>query len=204
MIKELIPLTNNKMEILKIIYEKEETHLLNIAKELKLHPYSAQKTLAKLKFILKEKKAGRTIILSIDKTKPKYFELVKMIEDYRLTTKNKIVNSIIKNLSNLFSDKNILTCVLFGSYARLSFTKDSDVDILLVIKKRGAEIKNKVSQLSAVLGKEVNPLILSEKEFMLAITKKEPSIMSLKIPTQRLIIKEADYFLKMINNYEIT
>lgn len=198
MIKELIPLTKNKIEILKIIYEKKETHLLEIAKELKLHPYSAQKTLAKLKPVLKERKAGRTILLSVNKTKRDYFELIKMIEDYRLETEDKKVNSITKHLANLFSDKSILTCVLFGSYARLSFTKDSDVDILLVLKKKSAEIKNKVSQLSAVLGKEVNPLILSEKEFMFAITKKEPSIMSLKKPSQRLIIKGVDYFLEKI------
>ena len=69
MIKELIPLTKNKMEILKTIYDNQENHLLNISKKLKLHPYSVQKTLAKLKFVLKEKKAGRTIILSIEDRK---------------------------------------------------------------------------------------------------------------------------------------
>ena len=198
MIKELIPLTKNKMEILKAIYEKKETHLLEIAKQLKLHPYSVQKTLAKLKPFLRERKAGRTVLLSIDKTNKKYFELINLIEDYNLTTKNKVVNSIIKHLTNLFTDKNILTCVLFGSYARLSFTKDSDVDVLLVVKRKNREIKNEISQLSTILGKEVSPLILSEKEFLSTVNKKEPSIISLKKPSQRLIIKGVDYFLEKI------
>ncbi|MEA3378472.1 MAG: nucleotidyltransferase domain-containing protein [Nanoarchaeota archaeon] len=198
MIKELIPLTKNKIEILKIIYDNEESYLLEIAKKLKLHPYSVQKTLSKLKLFLKEKKAGRTILLSIDKTKKQSSELIKIIEDYKLSTKNKKINSIISHLTNLFLDKNILTCVLFGSYARLSFTTESDIDILLIVKKKNVKIKNKISQLSTILGKEVNPLILSEKEFMLALTKKEPSIMSLKKPSQRLIIKGVNYFLEKI------
>lgn len=198
MIKELIPLTKNKMEILKTIYDNQENHLLNISKKLKLHPYSVQKTLAKLKFVLKEKKAGRTIILSIDKTTTKYSELVKIIEDYKLSTENKTINSIIHYLTKLFSDKNILTCVLFGSYARLSFTKDSDIDVLLIVKRKTNEIQKKISQLSTILGKEVNPLILSEKEFISSINKKEPAMMSLKKPSQRLIINGADYFLEKI------
>jgi len=196
MIEKLIPLTKNKMEILKVIYEKRETHLLEIAKELRLHPYSAQKTLAKLKPILAEKKAGRTNLFSINKTQANYSDLVCLIEDYRLRTKNKSVSSIISHLANLFSDRNVLVCCLFGSYARVSFTKESDIDVLLVVRKRGAEIKSKISQLSSVLNKETSPLLLSEKEFNEALMRKEPSIMSLKQPKQRLIIKGADYFLE--------
>ena len=196
MIEKLIPLTKNKIEILKVIYEEEETHLLNIASKLKLHPYSIQKTLAKLKPFLTKRKAGRTNLISIDRMQTKYLDILYIIEDYRLATKNRIVASIIAHLTNLFSDKNILICCLFGSYARLSFTKESDIDILLVVKKKNTEIKKKISQLSSVINKEVNPLLLSEKEFTEAINKKEPSIMTLKKPTQRLLIKGTNYFLE--------
>ncbi|MBI2565333.1 nucleotidyltransferase domain-containing protein [Candidatus Woesearchaeota archaeon] len=196
MIEKLIPLTKNKIEILKTIYDKEENHLLDIAKELKIHPYSAQKTLLKLKIFLKEKKAGKTILISFDKTQNKYPLLTAIIEDYKLQTKSKTVNSIIKHLTNLFFDGYILTCILFGSYARISFTEESDIDILLVVKKKNFEIKNKISQLSTVTGKEVNPLILSEREFKDLIKKKEASIMTLKKTSQRLIIKGTNYFLE--------
>lgn len=200
MIEKLIPLTKNKIEILKIIYEEEETHLLEIANKLKLHPYSVQKTLAKLKPCLTKKKAGRTNLISIDKTQTKYLDMLCLIEDYRLATKNKIVDSIIMHLTNLFSDKNILVCCLFGSYARLSFTEESDVDILLVVKKKDTEIKKKISQLLSIVNKEMNPLLLSEKEFIEAVNKKEPSIMTLKEPAQRLVIKGTNYFLEKILN----
>ncbi len=200
MIEKLIPLTKNKIEILKVIYEEEETHLLYISKKLKLHPFSIQKTLTKIKPLLKEKKVGKTILLSLDKVQIKYLELAQLIEDYRLTTNDKTVNSIIKHLINLFSNKNIVVCCLFGSYARISFDEESDIDILLVVKEKNKELKNKISQLSSILGKETNPLIFSEKEFSEFVTNKEASIMTLRKPSQRLIIKGAKYFLRNIDN----
>lgn len=201
MIDELIPLTKNKIEILKTIYEKEETHLLDITRQLNLHPFSAQKTLAKLKPLLAEKKAGKTNLFSINKIQSGYIDLACLIEDYRLNTKNKVVNSIIKHLTNLFSDKNVFVCCLFGSYARLSFTKESDIDILLVVNTKTSSIKKKVSQLSSLFNKEVNPLILTEKEFIESLIQKEPAIMSLNKPSQRLIIKGANYFLEKTMNH---
>lgn len=195
MIKQLMPLTRNKMEILTVIYEKSETHLLDISKHLNLHPYSVQKTLARLKPFLKSRKAGRTNIISIDETNQNYPELASLIEDYRLTTKSSIVNSITRHLANLFSGDNTLACCLFGSYARMSFSEESDIDVLLVVKKKESALRQKISQLSSVLGREVSPLVLSQNEFEKALKGKEPAIMSLERPQQRLIVKGTRYFL---------
>ncbi|MEA3329512.1 MAG: nucleotidyltransferase domain-containing protein [Nanoarchaeota archaeon] len=196
MIELLIPLTRNKIEILNIIYEKHETYLSEIARELKLHPYSVQKTLLKLKPFLKEKKAGKTNLVLIDKSQKKKNLLIELIEDYKSKTKNKTVNSIIKHIENLFSDENIVCSVLFGSYARLSFTKDSDVDLLLIVKKVDKDINNKISQLSSIIGKEVNPLIFTKTGFKEIIKNKEVTILSLRKPQQRIIISGIDYFVK--------
>lgn len=200
MIEKLIPLTKNKMEILKTIYENKEIHLLEISKKLNLHPYSVQKTLAKIKPILNKKNAGKTILLSLDDTQKDYFSLIEMIEDYRLNTGNKTVDSIVKNLGNFFKDKNIIVCCLFGSYALGNYSKESDVDLLFVVKEKNKELKNKISQFSSLLGVEVNPLIFSEKEFKEVINNKEISIMTLKEPSQRLIIKGIKYFLSEFND----
>lgn len=197
MIKGLLPLTKNKLEILKTIYEKEETHLLEIAKLLKTHPYSCQRTLAGLKTLLKEKTAGRTKIISLNKEWAGYTDLSCIIEDYRLTTSNKTVNSVIKHLANMFPD--VTVCCLFGSYARLSFTQESDIDVLLVAREKTPTLKRRISQLSAVLDREVTPLILTENEFTEALKKREPTIMSLKKPSQRLIVTGARYFLEKLN-----
>lgn len=184
------------MEILKIIYEKGETHLSDIARQLKLHPFSAQRSIESIKYLLKEKNAGKTILLSFDKAQEQYSELARLVEEYRLSTGNKKVDSVIKHIKNLFSGENIIVCCLFGSYARLAFTEKSDIDILLVVNEKDTELNRNISRLSAVLGKTVNPLILTQEEFYNMIKNKEPSIMTLKVPAQRLLLKGADCFVK--------
>ena len=101
MIRKLLPLTENKLKILKFIYEKNETHLQEISRNLKIHPYSLQKTLKSIKSILEERRAGKTILLSIDKKMPDYFDLLLIIEDYKLKTENKDLRLLIKNLQEL-------------------------------------------------------------------------------------------------------
>lgn len=198
MIAKLLPLTKNKIEILSFIYKNKETHLLEIAKKMGLHPFSVQKTLKSMNGILKQKKAGKTILLSLNKEMNNFDELVLLLENYRRTSKNKHINSLIIQLTNFFSDESILMCILFGSYAREAFTEKSDIDILLIVKRKDNKIKKKISQLSSLLGKEISPLILTEKEFADAINKNEPSIMSLKDPSQRIIVKGAHLFLRYI------
>ena len=202
MIKELSPLTKNKLEILKYIYEKKETHLLDIAKNLKLHPFSLQKTLKSLKGILEEKKTGRTIVLKIDKNIKDYFELIYLIEDYKLKNGgSRILRLLVKSLKEFFSkDKNVLTCVLFGSFARSSFSEESDIDLLFVVKSKVKKIEEKCHQFSTLLGREINPIIMNEREFRIALDTKEPAIASLLEPSQRLLVIGKEYFLR--NTYE--
>lgn len=197
MINGLAPLTKNKLEILKFIYERKETHLLDIAKNLGTHPFSAQKTLKSLKSVLEEKKTGRTIVLKIDRNIKDYFELIYFIEDYKLRNGGRILKLLIKNLKEFFSkDKNILACILFGSFARGSFNEESDIDLLFVVKSKAKEIAEKCSNLSTLLDREINPIVMNEREFGIALQTKEPTIVSLLEPSQRLLIIGKEYFLR--------
>lgn len=194
MIQKLLPLTENKLKILKFIYEKKETHLLDIAKNLNIHPYSLQKTIKTLKPLLEERKAGRTILLKIDRNITGYMDLILLIEDYKLKTENKTLRILITKIQEQFNN-NILCCVLFGSYARNTFNEQSDIDLLFIAKKKD-EINQKISQLSILLNKEINPLILTEKEFKKAAMLKEPTIITILEPSQRIIIIGKEWFLK--------
>lgn len=199
MIRKLLPLTENKLKILKFIYEKNETYLQEIARNLKIHPYSMQKTLKSIKSVLEERKAGKTILLSLDKKMPDYFDLLSIIEDYKLKTENKDLKLLIKTLQEFFSkDKNILSCLIFGSYAREAITEDSDVDLLFIVNKKDEEILKKSSQLSTLSGREINPLIFSENEFKKALKIKEAAMISILEPSQRLIVIGKEYFLKYL------
>ena len=196
MIRKLLPLTENKLRILQFIYEKKETYLHEIAKNLRIHPFSCQKTIKSLKIVLEERKAGKTVLLSLDKKIPDYFDLLSTIEDYKLKAENKILKLLIKNLQEMFSkDVNILSLIIFGSYAREAFKETSDVDLLFVVKKKDKDVLKKCSQLSTLLGKEINPLVFNEMEFKEVLKTKEPTIVSILEPSQRLIIIGKEYFL---------
>lgn len=199
MIKRLFPLTKNKIELLKSIYDSKETHLSELSKNLKIHPFSVQKTLKSIKVLLNEKKAGKTIRLSINKNLREYFELCFVIEDYKLEAKDKILALLIKNLQEFFSkDSDIISCIIFGSFARGAYGKESDIDLLLIVKTKHKDITRKISQIGYVLSREINPIIMNEKEFDIALKNKEPTIISILEPSQRLLVIGKEYFLKKV------
>ncbi|MEK6907123.1 MAG: nucleotidyltransferase domain-containing protein [Nanoarchaeota archaeon] len=193
MIKNLLPLTEQKLKILKYIYEEKEIHMLNISKNLKIHPYSLSKTLKSLNLFLVKNKRGKTISLSLNKNLNDYLELLYILEDYKLETDNNILRLLIKNLKIFFPD--VLSCVIFGSYARLG--KGNDVDLLFIIKKQ-ENILESCNKLSTLLNKEINPIIMKEMEFEIALKEKEPTISSLLEPSQRLLVIGKEYFLKKV------
>lgn len=197
MIKDLLPLTENKLRILGYVYEKNETHLLDISKNLKIHPYSLQKTLKSLKKFLEKRKSGRTVIITLNKLNTNYHELLYILEDYKLETNNRTLKLLIKNLRELFSrDNDVLTCCVFGSYARKAFTKESDVDLLFVIRSGERKILKKCNYISTLLNKEINPIIMKEREFLSALKIKEPTLSSILEPPQRLIVIGKEYFIR--------
>ncbi|MEK6834886.1 MAG: nucleotidyltransferase domain-containing protein [Nanoarchaeota archaeon] len=193
MIKNLLPLTEQKLKILRYIYEEKEIHMLNISKGLKIHPYSLSKTLKSLKSFLVENKRGKTISLSLNKNLNGYLELLYILEDYKLETENNILRLLIKNLKIFFPD--VLSCVIFGSYARLG--KGNDIDLLFVIKKQ-ENILESCNKLSTLINKEINPVIMKEMEFEIALKEKEPTISSILEPSQRLLVVGREYFLKKV------
>lgn len=201
MIEKLLPLTKNKMEILKEIYESGETHMLDISKKLGLHPYSIQKTLLSIKPALEMKSSGRTINIKIDGKSKELMELLYIIEDYKVGVSGKKLKSVILNVGTFFSgNKNILLCCIFGSYARGAATGESDIDLLFVATAGEDEILKSCRDISAVLGKEINPVIIKEKEFVVAIKTKEPAIETLLVPSQRLLLIGKEYFLRKTND----
>lgn len=197
MIERVMPLTKNKMNILKEVYEAGETHMLEISKRLGLHPYSVQKTLSSLKPFMEIKPSGKTKILKINRENRELAELLHLIEDYKAGTAGKKTKSIIGNIQAFFSrNKDVLTCCLFGSYAREAFTGESDIDLLFVIRKGEDEILKACRDISSVLGKEINPIIMKENEFFAALETKEPAIETILKPSQRLVLIGKEYFLR--------
>lgn len=86
-----------------------------------------------------------------------------------LTNAEKLaVESFVADV-RVFSKKNLVSISLFGSRARGEGTEDSDVDVLVLVKKNSVKIKNRIWDIAndIFLEKWVNisPLVMAEDDF---------------------------------------
>lgn len=201
MIKGLIPLTKNKLLVLSFLYNEDSSYLKNISRELKLHQYSLKKTinsLANNKILIKEN-IGKTIVYHINKLENMEL-LYHIIEDHKAESANRRIQPLIKDMQRYYSDnKPILSCCLFGSWARGGETRKSDVDLLFIVKNKELtkEIEKRCSRLSKIFELEINPIVADEEEFLHMVETKDPATISLLNPKQRILIIGVEYFLRV-------
>ncbi len=200
MINQLLPLSRKKIETLRYIYENDSAHLRRISLELEIHPYQLKKIIDELvsNKILEQKKVGKTILLSLNRLSENIEQVFYLIEGYKQESENKVLKNIIKNLWIFSKNSEILSCCVFGSYARSAETKESDVDVLFIVKNKniGQDIIKKVSQIGTLLHLKFSPVIMDEREFLRAIEIKEPTLLTIIKPSQRIITFGIEYFLK--------
>lgn len=201
MIEKLLPLSQKKLDFLKNVYENQPTHLRKIASENSIHPYQLKKIIDELvnAKIVEQMKAGRTHLLSFDPSFNELCQIFYVIEDYKQKTDSKVLSLIFKEVKAHFSgNKSILACALFGSYARGGQKSKSDVDLLFIVKDKAVEteITKRLSQLRVLLRLEFNPILMDEKEFEIALETRDPAMVTLLKPTQRIVIFGIEYFLR--------
>ena len=73
-----------------------------------------------------------------------------------------ILEDLVNSLKEIFRAK-LDSVVLFGSYAKGTASKDSDIDILILAKNK-APIFREIKDLYAKYGREINVIILTPKE----------------------------------------
>lgn len=139
MFKKILPLTHSKLKILCALYTEKELNLASISKKINMPSSNIIKNLPSLKAILEIKKLGNIKIYSIKKDYIKYIEPI--IERFRLETnlgKNIEIIDLIKKIPY------ITEIYLFGSYAKGTAKKESDIDLIII-----TELKN-------IIEKEIN------------------------------------------------
>ncbi len=107
----------------------------------------------------------------------------------------KILNEFVKRCREKFKD-NLISIAVFGSVARGTVTKKSDIDVLLVVKNADKSIGKRlditlpiVMEISKLYGKDIYEHILTPDEI-----KKHPSIL-LDLTQDAKIILDKDGFL---------
>ena len=193
MINELLPLSARKMEVLFEIYSSKHTYLREIARTLEIEPSLCLKI---LKSILKSKmlgleKSGKQIYYTIA---PSYESwLLAMLLDEFYVEKMALNSKKLSALVSLVRANASLTeacsrIYVFGSYARGTFKKGSDMDMLFVTgdKKTASSF---MWEASSALDLEVSGIAVSEKEFAQGIKNKDSIIWPIADkPKERLVV----------------
>ena len=118
--------------------------------------------------VVTKEKAGKSYLCSINLYNEKTIILVNLSE---IEKKNDLYNSnkelkiiledFVKSAESLITP---ISIVLFGSYAKGTATKESDIDILLISKTKTG-IDKTTKEAYAKYGKEINAIVMTSEDF---------------------------------------
>ncbi len=108
---------------------------------------------------------------------------------YLTKTENKVVKEFAK-LARTALGGNLIDIEIFGSKVRGDFAKDSDIDILIVVKDRTLDVMDKIGDITAELALEYNlplsPVVFSEYEYKMNENMKSPFTLNIEAEGVRL------------------
>jgi predicted nucleotidyltransferase len=134
-------------------YVRELSRRLNIPHSMLLKEINTLEGLG----ILKVEKLGKMKLVSINDKLP-YFNSLKEI-----IIRTSGINDLLREkLSNI---KAIKYCLVFGSFANAEDTAESDLDVLVIGDIRTLSLSGVFADLEKAIGKEINYMVWSEKEF---------------------------------------
>lgn len=171
MVKKL----KNRMEVLKAFFPEtnKELNIKEVSKKIKLSyqpTYTYLKELAEKK-ILNHKRAGNVHLYSLNLKNP---VVIKEIENIEFEAKEKLINGLDKKTQKILEDVlaqvqevSVLLCLLFGSTARKTRVRVSDIDLFFVVSEinYADKIKRICNTYNMKYDIKLSPVIVSLKEF---------------------------------------
>ena len=147
--------------LVKLMMNLEKKYYLReLANELEL-PYSMvykeRGNLVRLGIITEEKR-GKVNLVSVNRDLPYFAELKTLI------AKTAGVGGVLHD--SLEGLKGVEYALVYGSFASGEDTASSDIDLLVVGSVDGEEVLRAVADCERRLGREVNYILWSEKEFL--------------------------------------
>lgn len=107
-------------------------------------------------------------------------------------------NFEIKKLVGETTEKIGKTAILFGSFAKENMTKESDIDILLIIDN-GERDMTILKEQGNLLSREVNVALMTEEKFTNGLAIKDPLVQ--EIAANHIILKGIDNYCNMLWRY---
>jgi predicted nucleotidyltransferase len=187
-------------DILRLFYtERTKLHLRDIAKRTKLNENSAYRFLNVLEKekILKSEKQGNLKLFSLRKNKQIYAILAFFdVEKYQrlFHLRKTAISAYMKYLP-----KQPVFAILFGSTAKETYRKDSDIDILLISNEK-INTKKAEESASALSTLKVSTFQMTYKNFLKEVKMKEDPVVQSAIFSGYPLINHIYYY--EVLNYE--
>ncbi|MBU0457598.1 MAG: nucleotidyltransferase domain-containing protein [Nanoarchaeota archaeon] len=155
-----------EIRILEQIYLNPGIHKRKLSKQLKLGMPSIDYGIKKISKLIRMQKAGNQINYFLDYSKEGLSPALSTVEHGRFEKLPAKVRLSVRDFLNDLEDKPQIV-VIFGSYANGTYTKNSDIDILLVFQKieDSKKIENTAKKISMKTNTQLNPVYLSYQEF---------------------------------------
>ncbi|HLD79140.1 MAG TPA: nucleotidyltransferase domain-containing protein [Candidatus Nanoarchaeia archaeon] len=155
-----------EIRILEQIYLNPGIHKRELSKQLKLGMPSIDYGLQKISKLIKQKKAGNQINYFLDYSKEELTPSLNIVEHSRFERLPAKVRLSVTHFLKELEDKPLIA-IIFGSYANDTYTKNSDIDILLVFQKidDSKKIESTAKRISMNTNTQLNPVYLDYQDF---------------------------------------
>lgn len=184
--------TENKI-IKLFIREKNQMTIREIAKKIKADyriTHIATQRLIQKK-IITTKTVGKSTLCSLNES---YYgiEVYRAEDDAKKQLqKNKDVNQLCKEILTKVKTS-FFVFLIFGSYARGSYTKNSDIDMLFISDEKSFE--DKINSILSILPLKTHALVFTQKEFKSMLDSKQLNVVKEAVGSHIIIYGTENFY----------
>lgn len=155
-----------EIRILEQIYISPGIHKRELSKRLKIGLPSIDYGLQKINKFIKKQKSGNQINYFLDYTKEELTPSLYTVEHSRFERLPAKIRIAVRDFLKDLKEKPQIA-IIFGSYANGTYTRNSDIDILLVFQKieDAKNIENSAKKVSMKTNTQLSPVYLEYHAF---------------------------------------
>ncbi len=153
--------------------------------------------------IVNKKIRGHSTVCSLNlkNEKTKALLILNSIDEKEQFLNKKAIKSLFEKLVDNITNKiEILSIILFGSYAKGVETKSSDIDLLIISDKKDKNnlIQREISALETMYGYKINQIVVTTKMFKDMVTSKAELNVGKEALNNHILLYGAETFWKMV------
>ncbi len=139
--------------------------------------------------LVTRRKDGNRVYYQANKSNPIYEDL------HRIVLKTYGLADILRGCLGRIDVK---IAFVFGSFARNEEKAESDIDLILIGNVGLREISSRLSDASQVLGREINPHVMTEEEYRKRSKQNDPFIRRISASEKIFITGDADELERLV------